>query len=123
MNIILQQKQSQLEGLCRQFHAQRLEVFGSAARDDFDATTSDIDFLVEFNEEGIKNYADCYFGLLEALESLFARRVELVVISSLKKSLFPAKHRTKQDSALCSLKRTSCSTMYKWQWKKSLALF
>jgi len=88
MNKIIQQKQPQLEDLCRQYHAQRLEVFGSAARDDFDVAKSDIDFLVEFNDEGVKNYADCYFGLLEALESLFDRRVELVVISSVKNPYF-----------------------------------
>lgn len=88
MNKIIQQKQPQLEALCRQYHAQRLEVFGSVTRDDFDPATSDLDFLVEFDEEGLKNYADCYFGLLAALESLFSLPVELVVISSLKNPYF-----------------------------------
>ena len=88
MNKIIQQKQPQLEELCRQYHAQRLEVFGSVTRDDFDPATSDIDFLVEFDETGVENYADCYFGLLESLESLFARHIELVVISSLKNPYF-----------------------------------
>lgn len=88
MNKIIQEKQSQLERLCKQYHAQRLEVFGSVTRDDFDPTTSDLDFLVEFDELGVKNYADCYFGLLEALESLFSLPVELVVISSLKNPYF-----------------------------------
>ena len=88
MNKIIQQKQSQLEELCRQYHAQRLEVFGSVTRDDFDPTTSDLDFLVEFDDIGLKNYADCYFGLLEALETLFSMPVELVVISSLKNPYF-----------------------------------
>lgn len=88
MNKIIQQNQDQLAELCRQYHAQQLEVFGSASRDDFDPATSDLDFLVEFDEQGLKNYADCYFGLLEALESLFSLPVDLVVISSLKNPYF-----------------------------------
>lgn len=88
MNKIVQEKQLQLEQLCQQYHAQRLEVFGSVVRGDFDPGTSDIDFLVEFDEVGVKNYADCYFGLLDALESLFGLPVELVVISSLKNPYF-----------------------------------
>lgn len=88
MNEIIQDKQSQLEQLCKKFHAQRLEVFGSVARDDFNPSSSDIDFLVEFDELGVKNYADCYFGLLEALEALFSHPVELVVISSVRNPYF-----------------------------------
>lgn len=34
--------------LCRQFHVERLDVFGSAASGGFDEETSDLDFLVEF---------------------------------------------------------------------------
>lgn len=88
MNKIIQEKQSQLEELCKQYHAQRLEVFGSVTREDFNPARSDLDFLVEFDELGVKNYADCYFGLLEELESLFTLSVELVVISSLKNPYF-----------------------------------
>lgn len=88
MNRIIQEKQSQLEALCKQYHAKRLEVFGSVTRDDFNPAMSDLDFLVEFDELGVKNYADCYFGLLEALESLFSMPVELVVICSVKNPYF-----------------------------------
>ncbi len=88
MNKIILEKQPQLIELCKKFHAQRLEVFGSVTRDDFDPATSDLDFLVEFDELGVENYADCYFGLLEALESLFSMPVELVVISSVKNPYF-----------------------------------
>ena len=74
--------------LCKRFHACRLELFGSALRNDFDMHESDIDFLVEFDKQGIINYADNYFGLQEALEILFSRPVDLVVISSLKNPYF-----------------------------------
>ena len=88
MNKIILDKQSAIEQLCKRFNVQRFELFGSVARNDFDPARSDIDFLVEFNETGVKNYADCYFGLLEALETLFDRPVELVVISSVKNPYF-----------------------------------
>ena len=38
----------ELRELCRRFHVRRLDLFGSAAGDDFDAERSDLDFLVEF---------------------------------------------------------------------------
>ena len=88
MNKIIQKKQPQLEELCKQYHAQRLEVFGSVTREDFNPVASDLDFLVEFDEFGVENYADCYFGLLDALKSLFSLPVELVVISSLRNPYF-----------------------------------
>lgn len=88
MNKIILEKQSQLIELCKKYHAQRLEVFGSVTRNDFDPATSDLDFLVEFDEVGVGNYADCYFGLLAKLESLFSLPVELVVASSVKNPYF-----------------------------------
>ncbi len=36
--------------LCQKYHVERLDVFGSAARGDFEKS-SDIDFLVEFDSE------------------------------------------------------------------------
>jgi len=88
MNKLLQDKKTELEELCKKFSVFQLEVFGSIVKGNFDAKSSDIDFLVEFNVEGIDCYADCYFGLLEALESLFPCPIELIVISSLKNPYF-----------------------------------
>jgi predicted nucleotidyltransferase len=67
----------ELRDLCRRFGVRRLEVFGSAAREaDFDPARSDIDFLVEFaaQEDDLARFLD----FKEALESLLARRVDLV---------------------------------------------
>lgn len=50
---------------------------------------SDLDFLVEFDlSAGIEGYADRYFDLLEALEQLFRRPVDLVVDSAIKNPYF-----------------------------------
>jgi uncharacterized protein len=64
--------------LCRQRRVQRLDLFGSAARDDFDPATSDLDFLVEFEHLPPVEHAKCFFGLLDALKQLFGRPVDLV---------------------------------------------
>lgn len=74
--------------LCREYRVQRLELFGSALRDDFDAQNSDLDFLVEFDALPAGAYAKTYFGLLEALQSLFQRKVDLVVASAIKNPYF-----------------------------------
>ncbi len=69
----------ELRELCRRFHVRRLDLIGSAAREDFDPDRSDVDFLVEFN----RTHPDAmkfqtYLGLKEALEKLLGRPVDLV---------------------------------------------
>lgn len=81
------ENRAELEALCRQFGVRRLEVFGSAATGAFRAEDSDLDFLVEFESHG-PGYADRYFGLLESLEQLFGRHVDLVVASAIKNPYF-----------------------------------
>jgi predicted nucleotidyltransferase len=83
MNKIIQENQSQLVELCKKYHAQRLEVFGSVARDDFNPGTSDLDFLVVFDDMKPSDHANAYFGLLSALEVLFHRNVDLVELKAI----------------------------------------
>ena len=62
---------------------QTLSVFRSAATEEFDAATSDIDFLVLLEPpEGVTRF-DAFFGLKEALEKLLSRPVDLVDPSAL----------------------------------------
>jgi predicted nucleotidyltransferase len=68
--------QEELRELCRRFHVRRLDVFGSAARGDFDPARSDLDFLVEFATE--EDDLSRFFDFKAALEALLARRVDLV---------------------------------------------
>jgi predicted nucleotidyltransferase len=77
-----------LEGLCRRFQVQRLELFGSAAGTSFDQASSDFDFIVEFQDHPTNGYAEAYFGLAEALTELFHRDVDLVVLSAVKNPYF-----------------------------------
>ncbi|MGH7535625.1 MAG: nucleotidyltransferase family protein, partial [Gemmatimonadales bacterium] len=73
------QRVGPLAALCRQFGVRQLEVFGSAATGEYVPGRSDLDFLVEFSDGGPERALDAYFGLKEALETLFGRPVDLVI--------------------------------------------
>jgi predicted nucleotidyltransferase len=88
MHLIVEEKRSQLRALCDRFAVRRLEVFGSAVAGSFDPATSDLDFLVELMPASPSEMADRYFGLLEALEALFARPIDLVMIPAIKNPYF-----------------------------------
>lgn len=74
----------ELEELCRPFYVRRLDLFGSATGDDFDADRSDLDFLVEFDRHaaGAMSFK-IFFDLKEALEGLFGPSVDLVEPSAI----------------------------------------
>lgn len=78
MNPVIQDKIEALNKLCLKHRVERLDLFGSAARDDFDPGASDFDFLVEFEPMSPSEHADSFFGLLEDLERLFGRHIDLV---------------------------------------------
>ncbi|HEY2322644.1 MAG TPA: nucleotidyltransferase family protein [Thermoanaerobaculia bacterium] len=68
-----------IRGACEVHHVKSLVLFGSAARDDFDSSRSDLDFLVEFlPDEPHTRFGGEYFALKVDLEDLFGRRVDLV---------------------------------------------
>ena len=80
----IEERRDAIESLCRHFRVRRLELFGSAAAGGFNPRASDLDFLVEFDQLRANEYADAYFGLLEELQMLFRRDVDLVVARSIK---------------------------------------
>jgi predicted nucleotidyltransferase len=88
MSSLVEEKRGDLERVCRRHGVQRIELFGSAAESGFDADKSDLDFLVTFQELGFDQYADAYFGLLEDLQRLFQRPVDLVVDSAIQNPYF-----------------------------------
>ena len=89
MIALIEKNRAALDRLCEQYRVRRLELFGSALTDDrFDDADSDMDFLVEFLPLEPGQRADAYFGLLEALEALFQRSVDLVVTKAIKNPYF-----------------------------------
>lgn len=88
MNRLIEDNRQEMERVCRRRHVRRIELFGSAAGPGFDPTQSDLDFLVTFKELDSDEYADAYFGLLEDLQALFQRPVDLVVESAIQNPYF-----------------------------------
>lgn len=87
-NSLLNKHQIELQTLCKKYHVRRLEVFGSAVREDFDPQCSDLDLLVEIDSQASSSYFDDYFGLREELESLLNLPVDLLSIDSLDNPYF-----------------------------------
>lgn len=81
---MIEDKRAELVRSCGRHRVERLAVFGSVIRDDFDAARSDLDFAVRFAPMGPRDHAEAYFGLLEDLEGLFGRRVDLVEIAAVR---------------------------------------
>ena len=75
---------AELFEVCRTYHVQQLDLFGSAAGDGFDLARSDLDFLVTFEDplpdDGVST---AYFGLMQALSELYGRKVDLVTERSI----------------------------------------
>ena len=69
----------ELRAVCRRSGVTRLDLFGSAARGDFDPKRSDVDFLVEFDRSNPQAFSlKTYFRFKEELESILGRPVDLV---------------------------------------------
>ena len=77
-----------LRSLCLNYGVHRLELFGSATTSSRLQDIGDLDFLVEFQPKAYKAYSDNYFGLLEDLQQLFGRPVDLIVGSAVKNPYF-----------------------------------
>lgn len=88
MTELIEQHRAAIEELCRKYQVKRLELFGSAARGDFDPATSDVDFFYEFQYDGWEGAADRFFGLLEGLEALLHRKVDLISAKDAKNPYF-----------------------------------
>jgi len=89
MNKIIKDNYGALKELCVKYRVRRLELFGSALTDEnFDTEQSDLDFLVEFLSLRQGEYADMYFGFLEAAENLFNRHVDLIMPRAIKNPYF-----------------------------------
>ena len=88
MHPIIEKHSAELADLCCRFHVRRLDLFGSATTGRFDPATSGLDFLVEYEPMVPELLVDSYFGLLEALEALFQRSVDLVSARAIRNPYF-----------------------------------
>ena len=73
-----------LIALCETYCVRRLYAIGSGTRGDFDPESSDIDFVVEFDDDFKSGPFDQFFGLQVDLEDLFAREIDLIELAAVK---------------------------------------
>jgi len=66
---IINKNIKKIEALCNKHKVIKLFVFGSILTDKF-KKTSDIDFLVDFANIDLYDYADNYFDLKKSLDNL-----------------------------------------------------
>jgi predicted nucleotidyltransferase len=78
----------EISELCRKFGVVRLELFGSAARGDFNPVSSDIDLIASFARRSEPGYADRYLDFAESLEALFGRKVDLLTPGAIRNPRF-----------------------------------
>jgi predicted nucleotidyltransferase len=76
-----------IKQLCKEYRVKNFSVFGSVLTDDFSAD-SDIDFIVDFNENDPIIYTDLYFQLKEKLEQILKRQIDLIEERGIKNSFF-----------------------------------
>lgn len=88
MQPMIIEKLPEVRRLCEKHRVRRLELFGSAADDRFDAATSDIDLLAEFQPMPTIEYADAFFGLQEELQEVFHRPIDLIELAPIDNPYF-----------------------------------
>jgi predicted nucleotidyltransferase len=81
---VLEDKREAIAGLCARHGVTRLDVFGSALREDFRHGESDVDLLVEFGPHEGYALVDAYFGLLDDLRALLGTEVDLVMADAVR---------------------------------------
>lgn len=69
-----------IDSLKKEYPIERIGLFGSVTRNDFENEKSDVDMLVELNAEMGYNFIE----LAEKLEKLLNRKVDLITKNSLK---------------------------------------
>ena len=88
MQLLIENKKSELTELCKLLNIQRMNVFGSAVSNKF-KEDSDIDFLISFSEKlSVEEYTENYFELHYRLRKLFNREIDIVTERTLSNPYF-----------------------------------
>ena len=67
----------QISNLCRQYNVTKLFAFGSVLTDRF-SEKSDVDLIVDFDKQAVKDHFIHYFDFKYSLENVFQRGVDLM---------------------------------------------
>lgn len=77
----------QIQKLCKTNKVKSLFAFGSVTRDDFNEN-SDVDLVVDIDENDPFAYTDIYFNLKSKLEEILHRQVDLLEERAIKNKFF-----------------------------------
>jgi len=72
---ISEENLDQIKQLCKEYRVKNFSVFGSVLTDNF-SSESDIDFVVDFDENDPIKYTDLYFQLKDKLEKILKRQID-----------------------------------------------
>ena len=76
-----------IKELCKENKVKSLYAFGSVTREDFNPQ-SDIDLVVDFDENDPFKYTDLYLNLKSRLEDIFRRHVDLLEERAIRNRFF-----------------------------------
>ena len=80
--------EEKIANLCTKHRVSNLFLFGSALTEKFNAS-SDLDFAVIFNENLTPlEHGEAFFNLLQDLELLFYKKIDLLAYRSIKNPVF-----------------------------------
>lgn len=97
MHPLIRDNLDAIAALCREHRVQRMFLVGSALGEAFDPARSDVDFIVVFEPFERQGWDDPYFKLLEALQTLLGRPVDLIEAKTLRNPyLIASLNRTKK---------------------------
>jgi predicted nucleotidyltransferase len=77
-------RQNDFLSLCTHHHVRRLYAFGSSVSERFDEKSSDIDLLIELEEEDPVERGEKLISIWDSLEIFFQRKVDLLTNTSLR---------------------------------------
>jgi predicted nucleotidyltransferase len=80
-------KIDEVTSVCKNHKVKKLSVFGSVCTPQFNST-SDIDFLISFQQEYFDGYSENITNLQNELEQLLKHPVDLVIEQTLKNPYF-----------------------------------
>ena len=74
---LIEQNIDTIKSLCGKHKVSKLFAFGSVLTDKFNKQ-SDVDFVVDFKDVSLNEYADNYFDLKFSLEDVLNRNIDLL---------------------------------------------
>ena len=81
---LIQLKFDTFQTICKNHNVTYLYAFGSSTNDNFDETTSDIDFLIEVDEQDPIVKGEKLLSVWDTFESFFNQKVDLLTQNTIK---------------------------------------